>query len=58
MSNKEDVGTGKSRITLSMPKDAADRLRVKWDKDPEAMKAYFKKAGFDIVGVKIPMERG
>lgn len=53
MSNKEEVGTGKTKIMLSMPKEAAARLRAKFEKDPEAFKAHFKAGGFDIVGVRI-----
>ena len=38
----------KTKITLSLPKEAADKILKDFKDNPEKVKTYFKGAGFDI----------
>ncbi len=43
----------KTKITLSIPKEAADKILKDFKENPEKVKAKFKEAGFDIEDILI-----
>ncbi len=43
---------GNSRVTLEMPKDAAERLIKKFEENPEELKKEFEKYGFEVIDIK------
>ncbi len=44
-------GIKKTKVTLELPKEAAERLLKQYKENPEAVKAEFKKHGFDVLNI-------